>query len=165
MLRAFPTFLAGRPGMGLLALRIVAGGAMALHGYGKMLHPYTWMGTESWAPGWLQAVAASSEFFGGIALAVGLLTPLACIMIMGTMLAALFTVHFPHGDPWVAKSGGSFESALNYLVVATTLLLAGPGKCSLDYALFGRGRAAIPEEHEVPFGRKNLGPGLYTLRH
>lgn len=144
MLQAFPTFLSGRAGLGLLVLRVVAGGAMALHGWGKIQNPFSWMGPDSWAPGWLQALAAGSEFFGGIGLALGLLTPLVCVLIGCTMLAAMFTVHFPHGDPWVGKQG-SYELALNYLAIAALFLLAGPGKYSLDYPIFGKRRLKAAE--------------------
>lgn len=112
---------------------------MMLHGFGKIQKPFTWMGADTWAPSWLQALAAASEFFGGMALALGLLTPLAAALIACTMLAALFTVHFPAGHPWVGMKG-SFESALNYLAISVLYLLAGPGKYSVDYLLFGRRR-------------------------
>ena len=65
----------------LLLLRIVAGVAFMLHGWGKIQHPFSWMGPDM--PGFLQALAALSEFGGGAAWALGLLTPLASIVSGG----------------------------------------------------------------------------------
>src|SRR5690606_13153299 len=85
----------------LLAVRVVAGLAMALHGAPKMLAPFSWMGPEAPVPGLLQAAAAAAEFFGGIAWAVGLATPLASAGIVATMITAVFLGHVAAGDPLV----------------------------------------------------------------
>jgi putative oxidoreductase len=71
---------------------------------------------------------------------LGLLTPLASFLIACTMAVAAFMVHIPAGDPFVAfkKGQGSYEPALGYLAIAIALLLAGPGRLSLDWVLFGR---------------------------
>jgi putative oxidoreductase len=43
------------------------------------------------------------------------------------------------GDPFVAVGGGgSYELAALYLCIALLLLTIGPGRLSLDRALFGR---------------------------
>jgi putative oxidoreductase len=80
-----------------------------------------------------------SEFGGGLALILGLLTPLAMFGLACTMLVAIFTVHVPAGDPFVARGGGrSYELAALYLGVAVMMVLTGPGTYSLDAKLFGR---------------------------
>ena len=54
----------------------------------------------------LHALAALSEFGGGLAYILGLLTPLAALGILSTMTVA-FTKHaFERGDPFVAMTGG-----------------------------------------------------------
>src|SRR5688572_6397027 len=73
----FPPFLAGRSAVGLLVLRLVAGTAMAFHGWPKIQHATSWMGADAAVPGVLQALAAIAEFGGGICWVLGLLTPLA----------------------------------------------------------------------------------------
>jgi putative oxidoreductase len=122
------------PAMALLLLRLIIGAAFILHGQGKMEHLTPWMGPG--APSWLQAMAAISEYFGGFALALGLLTPLACLGIIGTMIGAMMMVHFPAGHPFVSATGGhSYELALVYFAGALLYLLNGPGCFSIDYLL------------------------------
>lgn len=145
MLRAFPGFISGRPGVGLLVLRVLIGVAFMVHGFGKIQHPSSWMGPDSWAPGWLQALAAGSEFFGGLALALGFITPLAAFLIACTMVTAIVTVHAGHGQPWIGKDG-SFELPMSYLCVCIMYLLTGPGKFSIDYLLFGREHTSVSSE-------------------
>jgi putative oxidoreductase len=139
MRRLFPPFV-GLPGsIGFLTLRLVAGAAMALHGWPKIQNATSWMGPDAAVPGALQAMAALAEFGGGLCWMAGLLTPLASFLILCTMFVAAFLVHMASGDPFVAKEGGpSYELALVYFGVAMLLLLAGPGRLSADYLLFGR---------------------------
>jgi putative oxidoreductase len=142
----FPGFPGGRAGLGLLVLRVIAGAGMAQHGWGKIRKPFEWMGADSGVPAFLQALAAVSEFGGGIAIAIGLLTPIAAFGILCTMATATFGVHMRMGDPWVASAAGqgSYELALLYLGVAALLVLAGPGSISLDRILFGAKPASEP---------------------
>ena len=138
--RLYAPFLGGPGALGLLALRVVAGLALMLHGLPKIQNPFGWMGPSAPVPGFFQFLAAFSEFFGGLALIVGLLTPIAALGVFFTMLFASYT-HISRGDPFVAKGGGpSFEPALGYLAVALLLMLAGPGALSLDALLFGKKR-------------------------
>ena len=145
MRRFFPVFLSGWCGAALLLVRVVMGLAFILHGWPKIQNPTTWMsamGGEA-VPSFLQALAALAEFGGGIALVLGLLTPLAALGIVCQMTAALLLVHFPRGDPFVASGGGpSYELPLIYLALAILLIVFGPGRWSLDALLFGRARPA-----------------------
>jgi uncharacterized membrane protein YphA (DoxX/SURF4 family) len=78
--------------LALLFLRVVAGLAFTLHGWGKIQNPFGWMGPDGFAPGIFQALAALSEFGGGLAWILGLLTPLASLGIASTMAVA-FSFH------------------------------------------------------------------------
>lgn len=128
--------------IGLLILRLVIGLTMAGHGAQKL---FGWWGGPG-INGWTSAVtrlrirpavpwawlAALSELGGGLLLALGLLSPLGGLAIIGTMLVAIATVHWANGF-WNGKRGYEFNLAL--LASAIALALTGPGTYSLDEAL------------------------------
>jgi putative oxidoreductase len=127
-----------RVSAGLLLLRVVAGAAFLYHGYGKIQNPFGWMGPDAGFPGIFQALAAVSEFGGGLAWMLGLLTPLASCGLACTMTVAVWMHAAVLHDPFVALQGGrSYELASVYLCVAVLLLLAGPGRFSVDRVAFG----------------------------
>lgn len=141
MRRFFGDFIGGRAAVGLLIVRVIFGLGIMLHGWGKIQNPLHWMGPEAPVPGLFQALAALAEFGGGIALILGLLTPLAMLGLTINMLVAILMVHVRAGDPFVSQTGGrSWELAAAYLGVALLILLAGPGRWSLDAQLFDRRR-------------------------
>lgn len=148
MRRFFPVFLSGWSALTLLLVRLVMGAAFILHGWPKIQNPTTWlnaMGGED-VPSFLQALSALAEFGGGIALILGLLTPLAALGILMQMLGALLMVHLPLGHPFVATAGGpSYEMALVFLTLAILLIVMGPGRWSLDAVLFGRTRVEVQQ--------------------
>jgi putative oxidoreductase len=124
--------------MALLVLRVVVGLAFMMHGWSKIQSPFGWMGPEAFAPGVFQALAAISEFGGGLAWMLGLLTPLASLGIASTMVVAFSYHTFMRGDPFVAMTGGpASELAAVYFCIALLLIAMGPGRFSLDRALFG----------------------------
>ena len=121
---------------GFLVLRVVAGLAVMFHGWGKIQNPFAWAGDKF--PESLQFLAALSEFGGGLAWILGLLTPLASFGIACTMAVAAHMHAIVRGDPFVAKGGGgSYELAALFLAIAVLLMLAGPGRYSLDRLAFG----------------------------
>jgi putative oxidoreductase len=140
MYRLFPEFVGGARAVALLFLRLVAGTAFVLHGWPKIQHPMSWMPSGAPIPGWLQLLAAVSEFGGGIAWILGALTPLFSLGILCTMAFASFAVHVRAGDPFVSMNPGehSYEQALCYLAIAVVLLLVGPGRLSVDSFLFAK---------------------------
>jgi putative oxidoreductase len=136
--RVWPAEPGARASAGLLLLRLYAGAALMGHGWGKIQDPMHWMDRAPNAPpAVMQALAAVAEFCGGLGLIAGLLTPLAAFGVACTMIVAVHK-HVTHGDPFVGHGGPSFEPALGYLVTATLLMLAGPGRYSLDAAAFKR---------------------------
>jgi putative oxidoreductase len=142
----YPAFWAGRTGLGLLVLRLTFGAAFILHGSGKIVHAFNWMGPDAPVPGILQALAALSEFGGGIGILLGALTPLAALGLLGTMAVAVLMVHVPAGHAFVATGPDqpSYELPLSYFATALLFLLAGPGAYSVD-ALFFNKKTALSD--------------------
>jgi putative oxidoreductase len=134
-----PPALSVRVSAGLLMIRLVAGLAFVFHGYGKIQSPFGWMGPNANVPGIFQALAAISEFGGGMAWMLGVLTPLASFGLACTMVMAVRLVALVMHAPFVATEPGkiSYELASVYLCVALLLLFAGPGRFSVDHLIFG----------------------------
>lgn len=124
--------------LALLLLRLIVGAAFVFHGWGKMQNPFHWMGPEAPVPAFLQFLAAFSEFGGGIAWMIGLVTPLASLGILCTMTVAVLLHMVQLQDPFVSSTGGrSYELAAVYWGVAALFLLLSPGRLALDAAIFG----------------------------
>lgn len=80
-------------------------------------------------PGILFALLAGLvEFFGGIALVLGLLTRPAAAAV-AVLLAVALSVHWSNGFFW---TDGGVEYPLMWLLLAIALLLRGGGEYSLD---------------------------------
>jgi putative oxidoreductase len=137
----FPTMPASRRvNATLLLLRLVAGVAFMMHGWGKIQMPVSWMGPQATTPGWLQFLAALSEFGGGLAWVIGLLVPLASFGIACTMAVAVYLHMIVLKDPFVNLTGGnSYELGLIFFSIALFLMVQGPGRYSLDM-IFSRRR-------------------------
>lgn len=125
--------------LGLLALRLTAGGLLAGHGAQKLFGAFGGHGLEGTA-GWLEsiglkpgkpwaALAGLSEFGGGMLTALGLGGPLGPIALQGAMATAARKAHW--GKPIWTTAGGAEEPAL-YAAIGLALAFAGPGRYSLD---------------------------------
>jgi putative oxidoreductase len=125
-----------------LILRLVAGGVFAAHGAQKLFGLFGGHGIAGTGqffdsiglrPGRHQALAAGlAEFAGGLLLALGLFTPVAALLIISVMTAAVWTVHLKNGL-WATNSG--YELNLLYATIAFAVAGIGPGHWSLDHAL------------------------------
>jgi putative oxidoreductase len=88
MRRLYPIFIGGFGALALLLVRLVMGLAFVLHDWPKIQNPMGWMNAMggSSVPSFLQALAALAEFGGGIALILGLLTPVAAFGLVCQMI-------------------------------------------------------------------------------
>ena len=85
-------------------------------------------------PGTFFAVLGGSiEFFGGIALALGLFSRLAGLAIFGDMMMAIITVTHADGFNSTASAGWELNMALGTLALVPAFL--GSGRLSIDAVL------------------------------
>lgn len=132
------TFPNGRTGIALLLLRGAVGLSAVIQG-GAYLFGNGNSTLRTWVVGLLVTVAGAS-------LLIGLLTPIACILI-GLCSVGLALSWLPTPVP------NLFETNLSLLfvvVMTTTLVLSGPGAFSLDARLFGRREIIIPRTSRPP---------------
>ncbi|QDF75540.1 MULTISPECIES: HvfX family Cu-binding RiPP maturation protein [Shewanella] len=95
-------------GVAALALRLYLAPVLMQAGYNKLSNfsdTAAWFGNAEWGlglpmPEVMVALAAGSEFLGGILLILGLATRLISIPLMVTMAVAAFSVHWKNG--WLA---------------------------------------------------------------
>lgn len=132
-------------GFASLVLRVPVGLILAAHGAQKLFGWFggyglegtgQWMASIGLEPGYLMALlAGGAEFFGGLALVLGLLTRPAALVSMITMLVAIFSVHFGNG---LFMSNNGYEYALALFAVTLGLAIQGAGRLSLDNVLLER---------------------------
>lgn len=123
--------------IGLVLLRVVFGGLLAAHGSQKLFGWFSGMGFSGnnaafdgmgYNPGKLfGTLAGLSEFAGGILLLLGLLTPLASAIVLGTMINAI-------NATWSGGllTGKGYEMPLLFATVGAVVAFTGPGRFSLD---------------------------------
>ncbi|MFF2543930.1 DoxX family protein [Kitasatospora sp. NPDC058063] len=146
---------------GLLLLRLALGLTMAAHGSQKL---FGWFGgggidgtgqffTMSGYPAGdaMAVVAGLTETLGGLALAVGLLTPLAGAAIVGTMVNAIAVTW---GGGFFAPKGSEYELLLT--AGAAALALTGPGRYAVDRFL------PVLRAHRLAYGVAAVVVGLVT---
>lgn len=98
-----------------------------------MLATGQFFGSIGLNPGYFMAMLAGLvEFFGGLALVLGVLVRPAAAALAFAMLIAVFAVHWSKG--FFASTGG-YEYALALLAASVALLLTGAGRFSVDGSL------------------------------
>ena len=162
MWRDLPIDLISRPPVARWApvpLRLIVGYGFMEHGFAKLARgldafPAILQALGMPAPhllGWLTILV---EIFGGLAVLLGALVPLASIPMAAVLLVAMLTVHLPYGFSsikllTVTAAGAQFgppgfETDLLYLACLTALVLGGSGPLAIDGLLAKRREIARP---------------------
>ncbi|MGE7992933.1 DoxX family protein [Pseudomonas sp. NPDC089554] len=128
-----------RAGFGLSIIRILIGVIFMAHGAQKLFGMFggygleatgQWMESIGLAPGYLMALLSGAvEFFGGLALVIGLLARPAALGLGVLLLVAIFSVHFDNG---LFMSNNGYEFGLALLGGTLAVLFEGAGRLSLD---------------------------------
>jgi len=129
--------------LGLLLLRLAVGGTIWAHGAQKLLGWFGGPGPAGFVgflssmhvPALFAWLAILAEFFGGIALVLGVGARLAGLVVAIDMLVAICLVHIKNGF-FLGGPKPGFEYALLLGVASLVIAIAGPGA----FALAMRGR-------------------------
>jgi putative oxidoreductase len=127
--------------LALLVFRVGVGAVMLAHGInhiyggGKIAGTARWFASLGMRPGIVHAWLASlTEVAGGIALILGLLTPLGGAAVVGVMLVAWITNHRGNGF-FIFRPGEGWEYVMTLTLCGLALAVLGPGRWSLDQAI------------------------------
>jgi putative oxidoreductase len=147
-----------RKDLAALPPRAALGAAMLYHGIDKLRPTHTeqagqFFETVGIRPGrtWARATGLAEAAAGALSV-LGLLTRPAAIAVLVTQAVAVAKVHAPKG---YSVTRGGFEYNLTVMAVASSLLIAGPGRFSLH--------EAIERTLEESCGRKSLATRLVRL--
>ena len=115
-----------------MGMRTAIGVIFIIHGFGKFGNP----GFGGWIssmgiPAEMQIPIALAEFIPGILLVIGVLTRISASLISIVMLGAIFLVK--GATSLTGDSGYEFDLIL--LAACLVVIVAGPGRVSLSYAL------------------------------
>lgn len=121
----------------LTVLRVILGITFIMHG-GQKLFVYGLEGVSGGFAGMgipfpavVGPIVALTEFLGGAALLVGLMTRVAAVGIALVMVGAIFTAHIKAGF----FAPGGYEFPLMLLATSIALVFTGAGPLSLDAAV------------------------------
>jgi uncharacterized membrane protein YphA (DoxX/SURF4 family) len=136
--RLYSTFPGGRPGIGLLLLRVAVGLAAAAAGV------FYFSGPSGSSSG--KSLLGVALIIGGVLQAAGFLTPIAGLVIAICFLGIAFS--------WIPAPAWFLHDvklmAFGMIISAVALALLGPGAFSLDGRLFGRREIVIPPSSHTP---------------
>jgi putative oxidoreductase len=141
-MNAIHSVMTTRAGWGITVLRIIVGIIFMAHGSQKLFGMFGGGGLAGTAqfmeslgltPGTLMAaLSGGAEFFGGLALVIGLLARPAALALIGLLVVAIFSVHIGNG---LFMQNNGYEFALALLGGAVAVLIEGAGRASLDGAI------------------------------
>lgn len=125
--------------LALLVMRLVLGAIMVAHGYHKVwggFHHHMDMVGSLGLPRWMAYLSAGTEFFGGIAIVLGLFTRFFTLAFLIEMGVAIWKVHFKNG----LTGTGGYEFPLALATIALALLCFDGGPWGLTFGGRASGR-------------------------
>jgi len=129
--------------LALLLMRLVLGAIMIAHGYHKVFggfHHHMEMVGSLGLPRSLAYLSAGTEFFGGIAIILGLFTRFFALAFLIEMSVAIWKVHFKNG----LTGNGGYEFPLALASIALALLCFDGGPWGLTFGgRAGKARKAV----------------------
>lgn len=127
--------------LALLILRLALAVIFIAHGWnhafggGRIAGTTRWFASLGMRPARLHALAATlGELVAGVLLVAGLLTPLACAIVVGTMTVAWITNHAGNGF-FIFRPGEGYEYVMVLTMFGAGLGGLGAGRASLDHVL------------------------------
>jgi putative oxidoreductase len=124
--------------LALLALRLVLGAILIAHGYHKVFggfHHHMESVHSLGIPSWMAYLSAGTEFFGGVAIVLGVLTRFFSLAVMIEMAVAIWKVHFKNG----LIGQGGYEFPLSLVAIAFALLCFDGGPWGFNFGKSGGG--------------------------
>lgn len=131
----------------LNALRIMAGFLFLTHGGAKL---FAWFGADAAVDTlWPRGVAGVLEFFGGLALMLGLGTRYVAFLVAGEMAVTYFWQHMAlRGGFWPWENRGELPAL--YCFIWLFMWASGGGRWSLDAWLAKRRRGVAAGAPAAP---------------
>jgi putative oxidoreductase len=114
-----------------LVMRFVLGAILIAHGYHKVFggfHHHMDMVGSLGLPRWMAYLSTGTEFVGGVALVLGLITRFFSLAVVIEMGVAIWKVHFKNGF----TGPGGYEFPLALATIAMALLCFGGGPWSFS---------------------------------
>jgi putative oxidoreductase len=121
-----------------LVLRVVVGVTMVMHGYPKLKNPKQTIGWTKTlgVPAGATWLAIILEFFGGIALVIGLIVPIVAFFMALEMIGNAILKKTKMKSPYLSGQNPlAYEIDVTYLLLALTLIVLGAGVFSIDAVL------------------------------
>jgi len=136
--------------LALTLLRVGVGCLLIAHGYQKLIDiqhvtsSFASLGVPN--PKLAAYLAILGEFFGGIGLTLGALTPLAALGPVLAMGCAIYFAHRTHGP---FSENGGWEYPLTIMLVGLFFVAHGGGPISVDALVASARRRSLHHRHAV----------------
>ncbi len=119
-----------------LLMRLALGAILIAHGYGKVFggfHHHMGMVASLGLPSWMAYLSAGTEFFGGIAIVLGLFTRFFSLAVLIEMAVIIWKVHLKNGLMGHGSGAPGYEFPLALAMIALGLACFGGGPWGLSF--------------------------------